>query len=410
MNSSSPRRFLPASALPAPALLALALLLLAAGAPQQAAAQDGDVRAYNWATVPFLRIEPDSRAAGMGNANVALADNVNAIFWNPAGLAFQKNAELGFTHSTWLPEFNADLYYEYLVGKYNVPGIGTFGGHVTFLNLGESERRIGPGEEGKIGEFRSYDLSVGLSYGRKLSERFAIGVGGRFIYSDLADGSIDGRQTNAGKSFALDLSGLYRTRPFDLGGVPTTFSAGANLANMGPSISYVDDEEDTSDPIPTNLRFGYAFTFDFDEYNSLTFANDFNKLLTRVEVRDEVRQVDGQDSTVTVQETVPFYQAIFTSWGTVRGERGPNGEAPELTPLEQMTMSAGLEYWYDDLLALRTGYFYEHPENGNRQFLTFGAGVRYNIVGVDFSYVYALEEASPLSGTMRFSLLVNFAR
>lgn len=378
---------------------ALALwLLVALGGTTGAQAQDSSPRVYSWATVPFLRIEPDSRAAGMGNTNTAIADNVNAIFWNPAGLGFQRNAEIGFTHSTWLPDFDADLYYEYFVGTHHFDGVGTFGGHVTFLNLGESERR--DAANNVLGEFRSYDLSVGLSYGRQLSEQFAIGGGARFVYSDLADGEINGQQTNPGKSVAVDLAGLYRSRPFDLGSIPTTVAVGANLANMGPSISYLDDEDDSSDPIPTNLRLGYAFTFDFDEYNTLTLTNDFNKLLTRVEY-------DPQDSTQTV---APFYEAIFSSWSTVRGSEEADGEEPELSALQQMTVSTGLEYWYDGLLALRTGYFYEHPDNGNRQFITFGAGVRYNIVGVDFSYVYALEEASPLAGTMRFSLLVNFAR
>ena len=69
------------------------------------------------AAVVFLKIEPDSRAAGMGNAGVALADNASATFWNPAGLAFQEGTELGLTHSNWLPEFNAGLFYEYFMAK-----------------------------------------------------------------------------------------------------------------------------------------------------------------------------------------------------------------------------------------------------------------------------------------------------
>ena len=62
------------------------------------------------------------------------------------------------------------------------------------------------------------------------------------------------------------------------------------------------------------------------------------------------------------------------------------------------------------LLALRTGYFYEDPLNGNRQFLTFGAGFRYSLVGVDLSYIYALEENSPLDQQIRFSVLLNVNR
>jgi long-subunit fatty acid transport protein len=343
------------------------------------------------AGVVFLKIEPDSRAAGMGNAGVALADNASAIFWNPAGLAFQRGTEAGITHSNWLPEFDVGLFYEYLVGKHHIPGWGTFGAHVTFLNLGEHEGR----DEQNLptGTFRSYDLAVGLSYGFNVSKRFALGTSLRFIYSNLAPGqSVGAQQTKAGVSAAFDIAGLYRTPKFALGGVPTTFSAGFNLANMGPKIQYSDSEQ--ADPIPTNMRFGVGFGFDFDEYNALNLVVDLNKDLI------------DRDST----EVKPFYQAIFSSWQSVN----INLNASDPTDIEkvsvwrQLTIGAGLEYWYNRLFAIRGGYFYEDPYNGNRKFLTLGAGIRYNIIGVDFSYIYALTEGSPLANTMRFSLLLNF--
>ncbi len=368
-------------------VLAAALFLSAAlVAPAQAQ--------FSGSAVPFLRIEPDSRSAAMGNSGVALADNVNAIYWNPAGLAFQRGAEIALTHANWLPEFpDANLFYEYLTGKYHVDGVGTFGGHVTYFNLGEHELRIGPGEDGLLGDFRSYEFAVGASYGRQLSETFAIGTGARMIYSKLASEDTQGNTIDPGTSFGIDLAALYRTRPFTLGSTQTTFSAGANLANFGPAITYVEE----ASSIPTNLRVGYAFTFDFDEYNSLTFTNDFNKLLTRSDTTaDGFYDADG-----------PF-QALFSSWGAATVVQGE--EANEVSALDQIIIGTGLEYWYNQLFALRTGYFYEHPDNGNRQLLTFGAGLRYNIVGVDFSYIYALEEDSPLSGQMRFSLLIDFAQ
>lgn len=376
-------------------IASFAVLLLVAGA-DTALAQPGK------AAVPFLRIAPDSRAAGMGNSGVALADNANAIFWNPAGLAYQSNTQLGLTHANWLPEFNAGLFYEYLVGTYHMPGVGTFGGHVTFLNLGESERRTGPGEDGLIGEFQSYDLAVGASYGRKLSERFAFGTGFRMIYSNLAP---ETESVDSGTAFtaAFDLAGLYRTAPFGLGGADGTFSAGFNLANMGPNISYSRAEE----PLPMNLRFGTALTIDFDEYNSLTITNDLNKTLVNV---DERMEVDADGDTTFVSNPDPFYQALFSSWGSTSGITGPGGQAETLSVLQQFTVGTGLEYWYNDLFALRTGYFYEHPNNGNREFLTFGAGLRYNIIGVDISYLYAMEEESPLANTLRFSLLLSFQK
>jgi hypothetical protein len=336
----------------------------------------------------FLRIEPDSRGAGMGNTGVALADNANAMFWNPAGLGFQENSQVGITHANWLPEFDAGLFYEYLVGTYHVDGVGTFGGNVIFLNLGELE--VIDGDGNRVRFDNTFEMATGLSYGRQLSETFSVGGGARFIYSKLSEGDGDSNSGTA-RTATFDLSALYRSRPFNLFGVPTTFSGGANLANMGTYIRYAEEKQ----AVPTNLRFGYAFTFDFDEYNSLTVANDFNKELISV------------DSTGANPD--PFYQAIFSSWESRPGELRPGNEDPaELSVIDQFTVGSGLEYWYADLFALRTGYFYEHPDNGNRQFLTFGAGLRWNIVGIDFSYLYTLEEDNPLSDTLRFSLLLSF--
>lgn len=336
----------------------------------------------------FLRIEPDSRGAGMGNTGVAVADDANAMFWNPAGLGFQETSEVGITHANWLPEFDAGLFYEYLVGTYHLEGIGTFGGNIIFLNLGELEVIDGQGNEVRVDN--TFEMATGLSYGRKLGERFSIGVGSRFIYSKLSesDGDIDSGTATTG---TFDLAGLYRAPSFDLGGTDVSVSAGANLANMGFHMRY----DSVKVAVPTNLRLGYAVTFDFDEYNSLTLANDFNKELISV------------DSTGANPD--PFYQSIFTSWGSRPGELRPGDEDPtELGVIDQFTVGTGLEYWYADLFSLRTGYFYEHPDNGNRQFLTFGAGVRWNIVGIDFSYLYTLEEDNPLSDTLRFSLLLSF--
>lgn len=154
-----------------------------------------------------------------------------------------------------------------------------------------------------------------------------------------------------------------------------------------------------------NLRFGYALTVDFDEYNSLTFANDFNKELVSIDRR---QQVENGDTTI-VSRPDPFYKALFTSWGTARGQRqSDEQQAAQLGLIEQFTVGMGVEYWYSDLFALRTGYFYEDPDNGDREFLNFGAGLRYNIVGVDISYIYTLKENNPLANTLRFSLLFDF--
>lgn len=381
--------FLPTRLIRVSWVFAILLLGVSVGLVAPAQAQLGE------STALFLRVEPDSRSAGMGNSGVAVADDANAIFWNPAGLAFQKNTQVGITHSSWLPEFDAGLFYEYLVGTYHVDDIGTFGGHVTFLNLGEIELR--DENENSLGTYSSYELAVGVSYGYEVSERLGLGTSLRTIYSKLSPTESQlGIESGTASTVAGDLSALYRTAPFSLFGSEATFSTGLNIANMGGRMTYNKAKE----PLPMNLRTGYALTMNFGEYNSLTWATDFNKELVNVE-----EQVSGSDTTYVAD---PFYKALFTSWGSARGLQNQEDEVAQLSLIEQFTVGTGLEYWYSDLFALRTGYFYEDPENGNRVFLNFGAGIRYNIVGVDISYIYTLEENNPLANTLRFSLLFDF--
>ena len=362
------------------------------------------------AAVVFLMIEPDSRSAGMGNAGVALADNANAIFWNPAGLADQRGMEFGITHSNWLPEFDAGIYYEYFVAKRHMPGWGTFGGHLTYLYLGEHEHR--DAQNNSLGKFRSYDLAAGLSWGFSPYKNLSLGTGVRLIYSSLANVKVGAQETNPGVSVGVDLGALYKMPEFWLGLTKLNYNAGFNLANMGPKIQYSDSEQ--SDPIPTYLRFGHALTFMFDDYNKITVANDFSKILVRQRVEEICIDPDDSETCRLEYSTDPFYKAIFSAWQPISVASGTVVDDEQvyqsLSILDQLLISSGFEYWYNDLFAARAGYFYENPYNGDRQFLTFGAGLRYNIVGVDFSYVYALEENHPLANTMRFSLLLNLAR
>jgi len=347
--------------------------------------------------VPFLQIEPDSRSTGMGNTGVAIADNASAIFWNPAGLAFQNQNQISLTHANWLPSFNADLFYDYLVGTYYVEGIGTIGGHLTFLNLGEQTRTDETGLE--LGRFNSFELSGGLSYGFRLSDNFALGTGLRFIYSSLADGNVSGQDINPGSSIGIDLSALYKTDPFEVANRTASFNAGFNLSNIGPGIQYTDNAQ--KDPLPTVFRAGWAYKMNIDGngINTLTLSNDISKIMAR-------NERIGNDTENPEFETMGSFEALFNSWGSF--ERFNGTETVSVSLAQQLMWGFGLEYWYDELFALRTGYYYEHPENGNREFITLGAGLRYNIFGVDFSYLYTLEDDHPLANTIRLSVLINF--
>ena len=338
------------------------------------------------ATVLFLMINPGAREGGMGEAGVALANDANAIYWNPAGLAFQyndpevdKKGEATLMHVNWLPQFNlGDMYYEYAAGRYFLQDIGMVGLAIQYINYGES---IWTGEDygetgRELGRFNSSEVAFTGSYALKVRENVGLGINLKYIYSRLSPIEVQvGTEKGKGiaSSFAVDLGVLYHP------GFLKNLSLGANISNIGPKVSYVDYAQ--ADPLPTNLRVGFAYHLLKSQFNTLTFVYDANKLMVN---RPDSVHVDGV-----------FKAMLYSSW--------TNGDV-----LTKFTHSFGLEYWYTDLIALRAGYFYEDPSAGGRKFWTFGGGLRYSVFGFDFSYIYATVDDHPLSDTMRFSLGILF--
>ncbi len=358
------------------------------------------------AALPFLLLAPDSRAAGIGESGSGLADNASAIFWNPAGIAFLDGTEFSFTHSKWLPQFNLDLFYDYLAYRQYIEEIdGSLLASVMYMNYGEFVRTDSNDPTPK-GTFRSYDMAVTVGYATKLSNDFGLGLNFRLIHSQLAD-KPTGQEKGKGvaTTVSFDIAGMWRPEKLDLpllGDCGNKFSLGINLSNLGPKISYIDQAQ--ADPIPTNFRLGMAFRLYEDEYNSLTWSLDFSKLLVskgeayRGDENDTLRNTSGKKD--------EFYKAIFTAWG----------DQPFDEELRDIVTSTGFEYWYgipeDFMFALRGGFFYEDPSYGNRKFLTFGAGIRYDMYGFDFSYIstsaFKDGENHPLADTLRFSLLIGW--
>jgi hypothetical protein len=346
--------------------------------------------------VPFLLISPNSRASSMGEAGAGLADDAAAIYWNPAGLAFQDHSEVSITHSKWLPQFNqSDLFYDFFTFSDHIESLGgTVAASVTYLSLGEFIR-TGSGGPEEIGRFKSYEYAVTAGYGTKLSQSFGLGINLRLIHSALSPlGTEQEQGTGIATSVSFDVAVLYKPTDFEIPliglGLGDRLSVGVNLSNMGPKITYIDAAQ--ADPLPTNLRLGFGYRIIKSQYNNVTAALDFNRLLVR---RYAVPEDSAGNAIGNAPPPDPFYKAIFTAWGD-------NG-------LRKVTTGGGLEYWYGDpgLIALRVGYFYESPSFGGRKFMTFGAGLRYDMYGFDFSYISA-PDVSPLANTLRFSLLIRW--
>jgi len=366
---------LPTRLLSRSALLLIVLSVSAAVLPERASAQPGA------SAVPFLLIAPTSRASGIGEAGTGTVDDASAIYWNPGALAFLDGQEVSITHSNWLPQFQLpDLFYDHLNFRTHIDAIGgTIGAAVTYLNLGEFTLTNSSGPTA-IGTFKSYEYAVLAGYSTKAYDDLGIGINLRFIHSALSPiGAEQEKGNGIASSVSVDLAMMYRPDKLDvplLGDIGKRFSAGVNLTNLGPKVTYVDAAQ--ADPLPTDLRIGLGYKIIDDEFNNATVSLDFTRLLVR-------RYSDG------TSDALP--KSLITTWG----DGG----------LKRVDVCGGVEYWYGSprLLALRVGYFYESPDNGARKFLTFGAGIRYDIYGFDFSYISASQD-EPLSDTIRFSLLI----
>ena len=177
--------------------IVMALLLLSS-LPLNAQGEAGSI---------FLLISPGARAGGMGEAQVAVANDAYASYWNPAGLAFQEGSELAIMHVNWLPNLADDMYYEFLGFRKQFPTLGTLGGHLIYLNLGEQVRMDEYAQY--QGKFTSYMMAAAVSYSSKLSSSSPFGLNAKISYQHLVElgtGSEKGKGTST--DFGFDIGYL----------------------------------------------------------------------------------------------------------------------------------------------------------------------------------------------------------
>jgi hypothetical protein len=345
--------------------------------------------------VPFLRIIPDARAAGMGDAGIAVSPDANTMHHNASKLAFiDQNVGLSATYSPWLRSLGLqDVYLAYLSGFKKIDDLTTIGASLRYFSLGEIAFTDVNGEPLGIGKPNEFEVAV--AYARKLSDKFSAGVTGKFIYSNLAAGQqVDNIDIVPGVAGAVDISFTYLT-PMNIG-ARSDLRFGLAISNLGSKISYT--KSSLKDFLPANLGLGAALDIDFDDFNRLTFTAEINKLLVPT---PDTTDIDPENGILDYREK-GLFQGVFGSFGDA-----PNGFKEEL---REISYSVGVEYWYAEQFALRAGYYYEHPTKGNRQFLTLGVGIKYNIFGMNLSYLVPTSNVrSPLDNTLRFSLLFDFA-
>lgn len=345
--------------------------------------------------VPFLRITPDARGGGMGDVGIATSADPNGMHYNPSKLAFaDKNVSVSATYTPWMRNLGlTDVYLAYLSGYKKIDEFQTVGLGLRYFSLGSIEFTNDQGQS--LGQGQPNEFEVSGAYARKLSDRFSAAVAAKFIYSNLASGQVvGGNEIKPGTAGAADLSLTYKA-PVKFTKNKSDFTFGLALTNLGNKVTYTSSTN--RDYIPTNLGLGLGWRFHLDEYNTLLITSDFNKLLVPTPRPD----VDEDGDKIPDYRQYSPVRGIFKSFGDA-----PGGFKEEL---KEITTGLGAEYWYDDQFSVRAGYFYEHYSKGNRKYFSVGLGVKYNIFGLNFSYlVPTSNQRNPLDNTLRFSLLFDF--
>ena len=343
--------------------------------------------------VPFLRISPDARSGGMGDVGVATIPDANSIFWNLSKIPFAASkSSIALTYTPWLKGLGLnDVYLVSGAGYYQLDELQAISGSLRYFSLGNIQFTDNLGNA--LQTYRPREFSVDAGYSRKLSDKLGVGVALRYINSNLASGqSASGSTYKTGSAVSGDLS-LFNDG--SQGGSASGLNWGIAITNLGSKIGYTSDATE-KDFIPANIGLGVAYVNVFDETSKITFGLDVNKLLvpTPPAIGDEQGLNDYHS------------KGVVGSWFSSFGD-APGGFSEEL---KEFQVSAGAEYVYMDQFAFRAGYFYEAPTKGDRQYFTVGAGLNYNMFGLNLSYLIPSGSGinqNPLSNTLRFSIVFN---
>lgn len=358
--------------------IALAGLLLMSAQQLQAQESNNTINITTTA-VPFLRISPDARSGGMGDAGIAISPDANSVLYNQAKIPFaKKQTAIGITYIPWQKEVADNMYLATLSGYHQLNEEQALSASLRYFNAGDIT--ITDYNGNKLQTASPRELAVDLGYARKLSDKFGIGAALRYISSRMATGNINGTSYKAANAVAADLS-LYYNGQADNG---KGWTAGLSLNNLGSKISYTDDA-DNKDFLPAMLGIGASYTEVWDEDNKIAFVAEVDKLL--------VPELPGNNETMASYRSKSVIEGWFDSFGN-----------------DAMQLAVGAEYAWKDQLFLRLGYNSKSYSYGNWQYITTGLGVQFNAAAINFSYLVPTGDKvnrSPLANTVRLGLLFS---
>lgn len=349
--------------------------------------------------VTTLSIAPDARGSSLGNLGAATDPDMNSQYWNSSKYAFAySTGGLSLSYTPWLRKIVNDIFLADLSGYYKI-GSGdnqAISASFRYFSLGEVTTGYTEGSENINAQtIHPYEMAIDVGYSRKLSSKFSMGVVLRYILSDLSfQDTQTGEQNHAASAFAVDLNGYFTSYPM-IGRNECQFSWGFNISNVGTKVSY--DGGTNNYFLPTNLKLGANFMFPLADYHSLAIGLDLNKLLVPTMPRvDQYENIDEFNTAWDKWNSMSPITGIFKSFSDA-----PGGAKEEL---QEIGVSAGMEYVYNQQFFARLGYNYEHPNKGGRSYFAFGAGFSLNVVQLDASYMLATAQSSPLDQTLRFTL------
>lgn len=382
------------------------ILMAALGAGLPAVAED-DIKdnMFNPVNtgVTTLSIAPDARGSSMGNLGCATDPDMNSQYWNPSKYAFgYSTGGLSLSYTPWLRKIVNDIFLADLSGYYKIGSSDNQAISASFRYFSLGEVTTGTGEtDGTYAQvIHPYEFAVDLGYSRKLSSKFSMGVVLRYILSDLSfQDTQTGEQNNAASAFSVDLAGYYTTFPM-IGRNECQFSWGFNISNIGTKVSY--DGGTNNYFLPTNLRLGANFMFPLADYHTLAIGLDLNKLLVPTMPRTQDYDMETTEGQTEYREAWDKWNGMSPITGIFKSFGDAPGGAKE--EFQEIGVSVGAEYVYNQQFFVRLGYNYEHPNKGGRSYFAFGAGFSLNVVKLDASYMLATAQNSPLDQTLRFTL------
>lgn len=304
----------------------------------------------------FLKIGVGARAAGMGEAGVAIPTDATALFWNPAGLALLGSGHFIAAHTSWIAEMSHDF-----MGAVVPLGDGALGVSMTILNMDEIEITTIEQPKGTGSYFDAADFAIGASYSRRMTDRFSLGITVKYVRQEIFNEVAQGMSFDVGSVLIVGYSGLR------LGMALTNFGASMRMRGddlivpftPGPAATPIKSQLETEEwPLPTNFRVGIALDL-----------------------------LGGQSLLLPSEETALVFAA--------------DGNHPVD---DDERLNFGLEYSWKNTMFLRAGYKYRYEEQGT----SYGGGLRLTVGGAKLQLDYALARFGMLSDTHRFSVDLGF--